>query len=508
LGTEGILAEVKGRQKRPYSIWVKMQRKSISFEQLSDIFGFRVIVKERADCYRVLGVVHSTWPCVPGRFKDYISTPKQNDYRSIHTTVIGLGNQRVELQIRTGEMDDIAVFGVAAHALYKDKENSSEPAALDQDSVFGDSRAYHWLRRTLELLVEGDSPEEFLEHTKLELFQDQVFCFTPKGLLIALPRGATPIDFAYALHSAIGNEATGCRINGRVMPLVTELKNGDEVEVVRTPGKTPPAAWETLVVTGKARAAIRRATRFAVRKQYSSLGRRITETAFRRAQKTYDEDKIKAALHRLARASIDDVFAAVGRGEMASSDVVKALYPDFKVETVKSPAAPGGAGWVDGGAVKYQHLDETGAIPIRGAGDLAVRFAPNGGAVPGDRIVGIITEGEGLTIYPIASSELAAFEDDTHRWVDVRWDLDEARNIRFPAKLKVNLLNEPGALAEVAKIIGDSDANIDAITMIAKGADFREMSIDLEVWNLKHLTSIMMDLKTRPIVSAIHRVNG
>jgi GTP diphosphokinase / guanosine-3',5'-bis(diphosphate) 3'-diphosphatase len=503
LSSEGIEAEVKGREKRPYSIWTKMQRKAISFEQLSDIFGFRVVVNERADCYRVLGIVHSKWPCVPGRFKDYISTPKQNDYRSIHTTVIGLAQQRVELQIRTREMDDIAIFGVAAHALYKEKGQS---IAMDQDSVFGESRAYNWLRRTLELLVEGDSPEEFLEHTKLELFQDQVFCFTPKGLLIALPRGGTPIDFAYALHSAIGNEATGCRVNGRQMPLVTELKNGDEVEIVRTPGKSPPAAWETLVVTGKARAAIRRATRAAVRKQYSSLGKRIVESAFKRARKEFDDEKMKSALHRLARPAIEDVFAAVGRGEVPSSDVIKAIYPDFKVETVKAPAAPEGPGWVDGGAVKYKPTEE-GAIPIRGGGDLPIRFAPNGGAVPGDRIVGIMNGGS-LTIYPIASPELAAFDDDTHQWVDVRWDPDLSKTMRFPAKLKVHLINEPGALAEVAKIIGDSDANIDGISMTAKGADFREMNVDLEVWNLKHLTAIMSDLKSRPAVSAIERVNG
>src|ERR1700674_2955362 len=268
----GIQAEVDGRQKRPYSIWRKMERKSVGFEQLSDIFGFRVMVGDVQECYRALGIVHTTWPVVPGRFKDYVSTPKQNDYRSIHTTVIGPGNQRVELQIRTEEMDDIAEYGIAAHALYKDETGA--PTEL----LSRESNAYAWLRRTIGLLAEGSNPEEFLEHTKLELFQDQVFCFTPKGKLIALPRKATPIDFAYAVHTDVGNHAIGCKINGKVAPLASELQNGDEVEILTSKAQTaPPTAWESLVATGKARAAMRRATRQAVRTQYAELGRRIVE---------------------------------------------------------------------------------------------------------------------------------------------------------------------------------------------------------------------------------------
>jgi guanosine-3',5'-bis(diphosphate) 3'-pyrophosphohydrolase len=257
LAAQGLSAEIVGREKQPYSIWKKMERKSVAFEQLSDIFGFRIIVPALADCYRVLGVIHTTWASVPGRFKDYISTPKQNDYRSIHTTVIGPGQQRVELQIRTRKMHDIAEYGIAAHAIYKDGGPGQDGAR--------DSRAYQWLRRTIELLAEGDSPEEFLEHTKLELFHDQVFCFTPKGRLIALPRGATPIDFAYAVHTDVGDTAVAAKVNGRSAPVISELHNGDEVEIVCAEGQVPPAAWEAVVATGKARAAIRRATRAAGR---------------------------------------------------------------------------------------------------------------------------------------------------------------------------------------------------------------------------------------------------
>jgi GTP diphosphokinase / guanosine-3',5'-bis(diphosphate) 3'-diphosphatase len=508
LQAQGLKADIKGRQKTAYSVWKKMERKSIGFEQLSDIYGFRVLVNTIPECYRVVGAVHVVWPMVPGRFKDYISTPKQNDYRSLHTTVIGPGSQRVELQIRTWEMHQIDEFGIAAHAIYKDGlEFRPEGGASE-------SNAYQWLRKTIDALSEGDSPEEFLEHTKLELFHDQVFCFTPKGALIAMPRGATPIDFAYALHSAIGNEAVGCRINGRNSPLLSELQNGDEVEIIRAPGQTPPAAWETAVVTGKARADIRRATRAAVKAQYTGLGRQILERAFGRAGKPFSDAKLKAALPRLARASLDDVLAAVGRGEMVSSDVVKALYPDFKEEQKAGPESDGKGGWfglekgenlkfkVPGGPVNGE------SIPIRGLqGDLPVSFAPRGGAVPGDRIVGILTPGEGITVYPIQSAALSAYDDQPERWLDMRWDIDEARKSRFPAQLSISVINEPGALADIAKVIGDSDGNIDNIVMTSKSPDFREMLIDLEVWDLKHLSAVIGELKAKPIVSSVTRVN-
>lgn len=506
LAAQGLTAKVKGRRKTPYSIWNKMERKTVSLEQLSDIFGFRVLVNTVADCYRALGVVHVVWPVVPGRFKDYISTPKKNDYRSLHTTVIGPGRQRVELQIRTFEMHRINEFGIAAHAIYKDGEFAQEGGA-------GETSAYRNLRRMVETLGDGDSPEEFLEHTKLELFQDQVFCFTPKGTLIALPRGATPIDFAYALHSAIGNEAIGCRINGRSSPLLSELSNGDEVEIIRAPGQTPPAVWETAVVTGKARADIRRATRAAIKAQYSGLGRKIVERAFSRAEKGWDEERLKTALPRLARPSLEDVFAAVGRGEMTSTDVLKSVYPDFKEEANAGPDTDGRGGWfgIDSAEnlkFKVPGSDERNAIPIRGGGDLPVRFAPEGGAVPGDRIVGILNPGEGITIYPIQSSALANYDDQPERWLDVRWDIDENKGRRFPARIRLDVINEPGVLAEVSRVIGDSDGNIDNMVMLAKSSDFREMTIDVEVWNLKHLSMIIAELRSKPVVSNVERITG
>jgi RelA/SpoT family (p)ppGpp synthetase len=511
LADHGLHARVSGRRKRPYSIWRKMERKSVGFEQLSDIFGFRVIMQTINDCYRALGIVHTTWPVVPGRFKDYISTPKQNDYRSLHTTVIGPGQQRVELQIRTAEMHEIAEYGIAAHALYKDA-TGSQGIPLSRES-----NAYAWLRRTLELLSDGSNPEEFLEHTKLELFHDQVFCFTPKGKLIALPRNATAIDFAYAVHTDIGNTTVGCKINGRIAPLASHLVNGDEVEILTSKAQTaPPAAWESIVVTGKARAAIRRATRAAVRMQYAGLGRRIVERLFHRAKIEYSDERLEGALARLARSSIDEVMAAVGRGEMKASDVARAMYPDYREERLaKSAAAPtSDRSWFRSRRARTEKTKapaapDPSAIPIRGINtDLPVRFAPDGGAVPGDRIVGILAPGEGVTIYPIQAPALKDFEDTPERWLDVRWDIDERMPQRFPARIAVQSMNEPGSLAQIAQVIAEHDGNIDNVRMTRRSPDFTEMLIDLEVYDLKHLSAIIAQIRAKKVVANAERVNG
>ncbi|AUC97468.1 MULTISPECIES: bifunctional (p)ppGpp synthetase/guanosine-3',5'-bis(diphosphate) 3'-pyrophosphohydrolase [Bradyrhizobium] len=504
LQKNGITARVFGRRKQPFSIWTKMERKSVGFEQLSDIYGFRVILDDIGACYRALGIVHTTWPVVPGRFKDYISTPKQNDYRSIHTTVIGPGKQRVELQIRTEEMNQIAEFGIAAHAFYK------EGAGSPHERMKHESNAFAWLRHTIGILSESANPEEFLEHTKLELFHDQVFCFTPKGKLIALPRNANVIDFAYAVHTGVGNSAVGCKINGKFAPLSSELQNGDEVEVLTSKAQSaPPSAWEALARTGKARAAIRRATRDAVRDQYAALGRRIVDRLFARAKIEYADDKLKGALPRLARTSIEEVMASVGRGEIKASDVARAMYPDYKEERLVRYGAKKGLV----AKLKTQNPPHparaTSVIPVRGINsDLPVKFAPNGGAVPGDRIVGIVTPGEGITIYPIQSPALKDFEEEPERWLDVRWDIDETMPQRFPARILVHNVNEPGSLAQIATVIAEHDGNIDNIHMSRQSPDFTELTIDLEVYDLKHLLAIIAQLRAKAVVAKVERVNG
>jgi guanosine-3',5'-bis(diphosphate) 3'-pyrophosphohydrolase len=511
-------ALVRGRQKTAYSVFRKMQSKSLSFEQLSDVYAFRILVDDIPGCYAALGIVHTRWRVVPGRFKDYISTPKQNDYQSIHTTIVGPSRQRIELQIRTKRMHEIAEYGIAAHSLYKDKEVANGEVARSPRS-----NAYAMLRRTIEALAEGDNPEEFLEHTKLELFQDQVFTFTPKGQLITLPRGATPIDFAYAVHTNVGDTCVGAKINGRIMPLVTRLSNGDEVEIIRSGIQVPPPAWEEIVVTGKARAAIRRATRAAVRKQYAGLGYRILERTFERAGKSFSRDGLKPVLHRLGQKEVEDAIASVGRGELSSLDVLRAVFPDYQDErvTVKPSSDDGwfnmrsAAGMVfklpgktkaalDGAA------SETGpeALPIRGlSGNAEVHFSA-GGAVPGDRIVGIMEKDKGITIYPIQSPALQKFDDEPERWIDIRWDLDENSKERFPARIAVTAINAPGSLAEIAQVVAVNDANIHTLSMIRTAPDFTEMLIDIEVWDLKHLNRLLAQLKANSCVSDARRVNG
>ncbi|MBP2446652.1 RelA/SpoT family protein [Rhizobium leguminosarum] len=511
-------AYVRGRQKKPYSVFRKMQSKSLSFEQLSDVYGFRLIVEDIPSCYRALGIVHTRWRVVPGRFKDYISTPKQNDYRSLHTTIVGPSSQRIELQIRTKRMHEIAEFGIAAHTLYKDGATNA-----DGDILSRESNAYSWLRHTIEALAEGDSPEEFLEHTKLELFQDQVFCFTPKGKLIALPRGATPIDFAYAVHTNIGDTTVGAKINGRIMPLVTRLANGDEVEIIRSGVQVPPAAWEEIVVTGKARAAIRRATRMAIRKQYAGLGHRILERTFDRAGKIFSREAMKPALHRLGQKEVEDAIAAVGRGEMSSLDVLRAVYPDHQDERV-TVRRSGDDGWFnvrsaagmifkipgktkpgpDGGHAEIDADADIG--PIRGlSGNVDVKFSSTG-AVPGDRIVGIMDQGKGITIYPIQSPSLQRFDDQPDRWIDVRWDLDEANKSRFMARIMVNGLNEPGTLAKVAQTVAGLDVNIRLLNTVRVAADFTEMMLEVEVWDLRQLNQLLAQMKELDCIATVRRL--
>ena len=525
----GIPALVRGRRKKPYSVFSKMEAKGLSFEQLSDIFGFRVLVERAEDCYAALGAVHLRWQAVPGRFKDYISTPKPNDYRSLHTTIVGPSRQRIELQIRTHDMNETAEYGVATHAIYKDAR--ADGTAGTEPGMAGRTNAYAWLRRTIDALKDGDA-EEFLEHTKLELFQDQVFCFTPKAALIALPRGATPIDFAYAVHTDVGDTCAGAKVNGRIVPLMTELRNGDEVEIMRSGVQVPPAAWEQMVVTGKARQAIRRANRTATRRKYAGLGQRIVENAFERAQKPFSRDLLQAALPRLAMRDVDDVLAAVGRNELPSQTVLHAIHPETRLQP--APKAPREEGWTSmrsaanllfklpgsmregeegasprssrRGKPRRHAGDPLRGVPIRGIErDLPVAFAP-GGAVPGDRIIGILRPGEGITLYPVQHPALERFEDC--EWIDVRWDVEGEGDERFPVSLSVTGINEPGTLADIAHIMAEHDVNIGRLTMVRTASDFTEMLFDLEVAGLKQLNHLINELRGREHVGAVERRYG
>lgn len=534
-----IKAEVRGREKKPFSIWNKIERKSVSLGQLSDIYGFRIVVSSIDDCYRAVGAVHTAWRVVPGRFKDYISTPKGNEYRSIHTTVVGPRQKRIELQIRTTQMHDVAEHGVAAHSLYKDleagtihekgeksKADLNGSATLDLAKKYNNSNPYVWLKRLVDMLVEGESPQEFLEHTKLELFLDQVFCFTPKGLLIPLPSGATPIDFAYAVHTDVGDSCVGCRINGRNAPLIGKLSNGDEVEIIRSASQVPPAAWEGYAVTGKARAAIRRATRDAVRAQYTGLGREILTRDLAKYENGYSDEILAAVLPKLGQNSLEGVLAAIGRGQLPVVDVIAAIAPVKKEEivTVEKRETPSDRWFNLGRFIRLrpfrgakstankpaeEMIVKSSALPVRGqSSNLPIRFAPDTGALPGDRIVGILTPEEGITVYPIHAEALQQYEDSPDRWIDLVWDVGENSRERFPAKITISAINEVGTLAQIAQTIGENDGNIENLAMGIREADFYEMSVNVGVRNLKHLNKIISGIKELPIVSSITRISG
>src|SRR6266851_1948216 len=314
----GLEAQVSGREKTPYSIWRKMQTKNVSFEQLADIMAFRIIVADVAQCYQALGLLHGRYQVLPQRFKDYISVPKPNGYRSLHTGVIGPLGQRIEIQIRTEEMQDQADRGVAAHWIYK------------QGGPSTDAPQYAWLRSLIEILDKAPNAEEFLEHTKPEVFQDPVFCFPPKGQLIALPRGATPIDFAYAVHSQVGDTCVGAKINGRMLPLRTQLSNGDQVEIITSKAQTPSPTWERFVVTGKAKAAIRRFIRTRQREQYIQLGRSILDKTFHEEGYTVTDKGLDGVRANFKQASTDDLVAAVGAVLVGAREVLTAVYPGLK----------------------------------------------------------------------------------------------------------------------------------------------------------------------------------
>tara|TARA_R110002110_G_scaffold71027_11_gene190067 strand:- start:8466 stop:10616 length:2151 start_codon:yes stop_codon:yes gene_type:complete len=485
----GLSCTVIGREKRPYSMWRKMERRAISLEQLSDIFGFRAIVDEVPDCYRAVGILHTNWPMVPGRFKDYISTPKPNGYRSIHTTMVGPQNKRSEVQIRTRKMHEIAEYGIAAHWIYKEGEGEAD--------VSGEfAGTFHWLRQLVEMLEHDGSPEEFMEHTKLQMFSDQVFCFSPKGLLITLPRGATPIDFAYAVHTEIGDTCVGCKINGRHMPLRTKLENGDEVDIIRSQAQRPLAAWEALVATGKARSAIRRSIRASKQAEFGRLGKEILKSQFDAIGKEATDTILERALGPLRKSDLGELLAAVGDGTVSAQQVLLTVYPE-------EPPSKGGRGR-DPKANGKDERDGPVRVTGHGAG-LAIRFAPETFALPGERIVGIMMPGEGVTIYPIDVAALEEFDGEPTRWIDATWDIDPEHPQTFPARLRVIAKNEVGSLSHISALIADFSCNISNLSVAQRDADFYDIQLDLEVRDLKHLTRLMSALNGLSCVNTVAR---
>jgi len=488
---EGLDALITGRRKSPFSIWLKMQRKSMPIEQLSDIVAFRLIVPTVTDCYRALGIIHGAYPVIPGRFKDFISTSKPNGYRSLHTGVIGPKRQRVEIQIRTQEMHEVAELGVAAHWVYKQGEAGAT-----------EGKQYRWLRELLEILDHASGPEEFLEHTKLEMYQDLVFCFSPKGDLISLPRGACPVDFAYAVHSEIGDTCIGAKINGRLRPLTTELRNGDQVAIQTSKTSKPSPTWEQFVVTGKAKAAIRRFVRQQKREQFFNLGKAIFQKTLRQEGVRFSEKLVTRALEPMGYEHVEDLLAAVGEGVVTGKEVLRAAMPDREPKQIDADNV------VPLNRERKKKNAKGSTIPLKGLiPGMAVHYARCCHPLPGERIVGIVTTGKGVTVHTIDCETLEGFQSMPERWLDVAWDMEEAGQTHI-GRLGVILLNEPGSLGGLSTIIGKNSGNIVNLKVTNRSVDFFEMQVDVEVGNVRHLTNIIAALRATPLITSVERARG
>lgn len=471
LSRGGIEAEVSGREKHPYSIWKKMSERHVSFEQLSDIMAFRAIVGTEEECYRALGIIHRRWPMVPGRFKDYISTPKRNGYRSLHTSIIHAGDTRVEIQIRTHEMHAQAEYGLAAHWAYK------------QDNVRPDTQV-RWIQDLVEILENAESPEELLEHTRMAMYQDRIFAFTPKGELIQLPKGATPIDFAYAVHTDLGDQSVGAKINGRVVPLRTEISQGDQVAILRSKAQRPQENWLNFAITGKARAAIRRHLRHKERDETIALGRKLYDDIVRHLPVPIGEEALGAALTRLKLDDADALMEAIARQKFTDAQVMEALMPgSTEGDTPALPAA-------------REPISIKGLTP-----GVAFTLAPCCHPIPGDRIVGVRQPGAPIEIHQISCTKLDTVEDKD--WIDIGWG-DKAEG--GTARIAVTLKNEPGALGVVATILGQHKANILNIRFDTRDTTFHTNMIDVEVRDAAHLMKLVAALRAADAVSSAERV--
>ncbi len=488
LAQAGIKAEVEGREKTPYSIWRKMQRKNIAFEQLSDITAFRIVVESVEQCYQALGVIHSAYHVIPGRFKDYISTPKPNKYQSLHTGIIGPERQRVEIQIRTHGMHEVAELGVAAHWGYKEGAPTTE------------GFQYRWLRELLDIVEHAQRPEEILENTRLELFQDQVFCFTPKGDLVALPRGATPIDFAYAVHSGVGDACVGAKVNGRMVPLRTALKNGDQVDIVTQKGGKPSPAWERFVVTGKAKSCIRRFVRTQQRTEFILLGRSMLDKLCAQEGVAFSEKALDTIAKDFQSASLDDLFASVGASLQPAREVFKAAYPNhnFKPQPDRTTQLKTKASTGRGGPLTLK-----GLIP-----GMAVHYARCCHPLPGDPIVGIVTTGKGVTIHTTDCETLESFARTPERWIDVGWDDAHGQERELVGRLNVVMTNQANSFSTLTTIIGKHNGNITNLKITNRTTDFFDVLVDIEVKDIKHLSDIVAALRSNAVINSVERTKG
>ncbi|MCW1431255.1 RelA/SpoT family protein [Novosphingobium sp. JCM 18896] len=478
LAEAGLKVEVSGREKHPYSIWKKMAERHVTFEQITDIMAFRVITDSVDDCYQALGLLHRTWQMIPGRFKDYISTPKTNGYRSLHTALIYENSMRVEVQLRTKDMHETNEYGLAAHWAYK--QGGANPGGPRPDEEVG------WLRDLIEIVDASHDAEELLEHTKLAIYQDRIFAFTPKGSLHQLPKGSTPVDFAYAVHTDLGNAAVGAKINGRHIPLRTPLNNGDVVEIIKSRNAQPQLSWLGFVVTGKARAAIRRAVRAKELQEIAAIGRKLFEEIVERLPTKIGKKAIADAVKRLGFAREEELMAAIGTAKLSDREVMEALVPGSAADLTEHDDWP----------------KQERAISIRGlTPGMAFHLAECCHPVPGDRIVGLRQPGKGVEVHTIDCLSLASGIDAD--WLDLSWG---ERSTGAVGRLRIVLYNRPGTLAEVTAIFANNRANVTDLHMIQRDDPFGTYEVDLEVKDVAHLSRIISSLRASEAVAEAERI--
>lgn len=476
LEKESIEADVFGRAKKPYSIWRKMQEKQLAFSRLSDIYGFRVICQTESDCYRILGAIHRRWRAVPGRFKDYISQPKSNGYRSIHTTVSGRDGKRVEVQIRTRQMHEVAEAGVAAHWSYRDGIRAKNPFAVDPAK---------WIATLTERFDNGEDHDEFLENVKLEMYSDQVFCFTPKGDVVQLPKGATPIDFAYSIHTRIGNSCVGAKVDGIRVPLWTRLKNGQSVEVITATGQRPQVTWIDIVVTGRAKSAIRRSLREEDRDRFVKLGQELARVAFEHIGRKATEKALRTAAKTLGLPNESEVLARLGSAELSAREVIEAIYPEL---------------------ASGHSMEEVDARrPVVGlTADQSFRRANCCQPVPGERIVGITYRGQGVIVHAIDCPALAELEEQPARWVDLQWHSGRHAPVHT-ISLNITIANDAGVLGRICTLVGEQKANISDLTFVDRKPDFYRLIVEVDVRDAEHLHMVLTALEAESDVAQVER---
>ncbi len=479
---EDLFCKVEGRIKSPYSIWNKIKNKNISFEQLSDIMAFRVITNSTRECYRCLGIIHRQYPYIQGRFKDFISAPKSNGYRALHTSVMGPKNKKIEIQFRSNIMDQIADFGVASHWKYKDPKKIKEK----------DAKEYKWVYDLVDSMNSSVSQDELIQNSKLKVFQNDIFVFTPKGDLIELPKNATPVDFAYTIHSQIGDKCVAAKINDKLQPLKTLLKNGDQIEIITSESSQPSPLWQRFAVTTKVKSQLRRFFRFKKKEEHIIFGREILINYFQKENYDFNKNIEQKILNDFNFKSINDVYALIGSGEITALSVIKKIYPEYNYIPVS----------------KFNSKTQN-PIKLKGlTAGMSYHLAGCCSPLKGDSIVGIVTAGIGVAVHTLDCDTLTSYQDAPDRWLNISWDNQNNLETVSNSRIVVVLFNKPGSLGKVTTVIAKNNGNISNILFSVRKPDFFEIIIDIEVRDANHLQNIIAALRMEKEVSSLERLKG